>query len=58
MALLRQKSWLPKKLPKAIFWVTLAKMGNLFLGNEKPFPFMFQPLGWGTRGEGLASQAA
>ena len=59
MALLRQKSWLPKKLPKAIFWVTSAKMGNLFLGTKKPFPSRGSPLlDWRVRGEGRALKAA
>ena len=60
MALLREKSWLPKKLPKAIFWVTSTKMGNLFFGEQKalPLPCFNLLLDWGARGEGLASQVA
>ena len=38
MALLREKKWLPKKLPKAVFWVTSAKMGNLFFRHKKALP--------------------
>jgi len=51
MALLREKTWLPKWLPKAIFWVTSAKMGNLFFGEQKsPSSLVFQPFGLGGTG--------
>ena len=59
MASLREKTWLPKKLPKAVFWVTSAKMGNLFfLRHKKALPFLcFNPLGIGGTG-GRASFSA